>query len=151
MKDLKPLDFTAVAHGTDRVKSYIAVWNDESCRNVPWITSGMLKMTKIHDGSYLVDGLASKEITANGSDHDGVALFRFSVGGVRFENMFLNSVVILTGWLNGGELNSFRVPNHTKVKRKGAPYVPDINPRLHQELRGRKIEIAVRTVFPKEE
>lgn len=150
MKDLKHLDFSAVALGTDRVKSYITVWNDETCRNVDWITAGILRMTKLHDGSFQVDGVASEAITEKGRDHDGVYLFRFSVGGVHFDNMFLNSL-ILTGWINGGELNSFRVPNHTKVMLKGAPYVPGINPKLHSNMKGRKIEITIRTVFPKEE
>ena len=150
MKDLKHLDFTAVAHGTDRVKSHIEVWNDETCRNVEWITAGILRMTKIHDGSFQVDGVASKAITRNGRDHDGVFLFRFSVGGLQLDNVFLNSV-ILTGWINGGELNAFRVPNHTKVRLKGADYVPATNPKLHSLMRGRKVEITIRTVFPKED
>jgi hypothetical protein len=150
MKDLKHLDFTPFAYGADRTIAYITVWNDDSCRYVEWIQTGLLRLNKMHDGSYQVNGEASKEISESGADPDGVYLFRFSVGGLQFENMFLNST-ILTGWVNGGAPREFRVPHNTRVKRKGAPYVPAINAKLYNELRGRKIEIAIRTVFPKKE
>lgn len=150
MKDLINLDFSASSFGVSQVKSFIEVWDDDACRNVAWIQAGILRMNKMHDGSYQVNGVASQEIAENGADHDGVYLFRFSVGGVQFENMFLNSV-ILTGWINGGAPQEFRVPRDTRVKRKGAPYVPPVNEKLYNEMRGRRIEITLRTVFPKKE
>jgi hypothetical protein len=149
VKDLVSLDFTSVAMAADRVKSHITVWNEDSCRQIEWIQAGVLRMNKMHDGSYQVNGVADRTISENGTDPDGVYLFRFSVGGIQFENMFLNSV-ILTGWINGGAPTEFRVPPNTRVKRKGAPYVPAINAKLYSEMRGRKIEITLRTVFAKE-
>lgn len=146
MKHLIPLDFTEAAYGSDRLKSYITVWSDDTCRQVDWIQAGILRMVRLPNGAFQVNGSASVEIAQNGRDPDGVNLFRFTLGGVQFENMFLNSV-ILTGWIDGGSSRDFRVPRSTRVKRKAAPYVPPVNAKLYNELRGLKVEITLCTVF----
>jgi hypothetical protein len=161
MDPIFTVDLTSIAYGSTHIKTTLSLLNDED-RYVPWITIGEVRILRL-DGRD--EWILSAEAADHSTDetHDNIKILALRLCGVTFKNVMHHGCVYLVGTICAEESNDFRVPPpgyEPKAQRNSitcvtcdehhplipGAHMPPKNPELFERLKGRKVEISIRTL-----
>jgi hypothetical protein len=146
---VEPVDLRKITHGGS--ECYVALVDGYGHR-VDWLTLGLVDFQELeHCREWLLK--AAIEHATDG-EHDQAYALRLPVVGLQFEHLW-DGRAHFTAWV-ADDPDEFRVPppgydprdktrrcDSCDPKHSFAPYLPDHDPDLFQEVKGLRLEISV--------
>lgn len=139
------VDIHALTYGSHRIKTTLSLLNDES-RYIPWITLGEVCILRL-DGrdEWILSAEAANDPSID-ETHEVIKVISLKLGCVTFKNMMHHGCVYLVGTICAEDPNDFRVPTPGYNPLLQGGHLPPKNPELFEKLKGRKVEISIRTL-----
>lgn len=163
---LEELDFRSISRESDRCLSVVYVFPDPYSPQKVWIRAGQAEI-RIEDRSSRFTVRMTEGVTDQ--EHDSAYVLQLPLIGVKFTHVWSHQACF-TCWVDPNDEEGFHVPDagYDPTKHKDAyqcdnkkycddvghwvvPYfVPPVNRKLYELMRGKKLEIMLSPVYPEE-
>jgi hypothetical protein len=147
---VKPVDLRKITHGGS--ECYVALVDAYGRERVSWLALGLVDFQELEHCREWLLRAALKHATDE--EHDPAYALRLPVVGLKFEQLW-DGRAHFTAWV-ADDPDEFRVPppgydprdntrrcDECDPKHLFAPYLPDHDPDLFQEVKGLRLEISV--------